>query len=175
MKQQADETKLGFMKFFTLVIIMLFVFMFRHFVMNRIIVSGKSMEPNFVQNDICWEQRINYRINRYDVVVAKANNEKFIKRVIGLPGDEIVIKDKTVLINGRPINSKYAYTTYANGKSNCLDTTEKIFVCRENEYFLLGDNRQHSKDSRMFGCVSKEDITGRVVFRFYPLNRISKL
>lgn len=162
-----SESKKGFFYFFATIVVVAFVIYFRSNICARVIVNGPSMQPTFHENDICWAIK-NYELERYDVVVTNAEKGKhLIKRVIGLPGDQIKIQDGTVFINDEKINTEYDFFTESNGSVE--------YVCGDNEYFLLGDNRQNSSDSRKLGNFDRESIKGKVVFRFFPLNRIQKI
>jgi signal peptidase I len=135
-------------------------------------VSGNSMKNTVCNNGICIEQKSGYDIERYDIVVAKVKKQgaensaglfsykKMIKRVIGLPGDTIDIHDGTVYVNGSGIEA-YNYDT---------ETTSDItypLTLGEDEYFILGDNRSNSYDSRYFGCVKQDQIQGKIVKILY--------
>lgn len=188
--KRINESTKGYFKFLVIVLIIGIVFLFRKNVYERVIVNGHSMEPNFYDCDICLSDKNYKSIDRYDVVVAKINNETIIKRVIGLPGDQIRIKDGTVYINDEKIDRTYDYLTYPDGTKDyqridsdsgdefelLIDgnkvTKEATFSCDKDEYFLMGDNRQHSADCRVIGPVKSEDITGKIVIRFFPFDRI---
>ena len=148
----------------------------RYFLVQPFYVKGESMEPSFYNNDYLIINEIGYRFNdplRGDVVIfkyPKDPKEYFIKRVIGIPGDRVVIKDNKVIIY--PQNSEEAIQL----KEDYLDpnevTTKNIDVrLKAEEYFVMGDNRSHSLDSRVFGTVSDDLIIGKVWFRGWPFSR----
>ena len=125
-------------------------------------VSGTSMTPSYANGDkvIVASTKIKKQINRFDVVVAKADGVTFIKRVIGLPDETIVIDDGQIKINGE------VFDDIITGKiedAGCLDVPVHI---EDKSYVLLGDNRNNSFDSRNFGVVNESDIKGIVVSRF---------
>lgn len=134
-------------------------------------VDGLSMYPTFNENDYMIVNKLSYKftdIKRGDNVVAKVDDsgkEKLIiKRVIAIPGDYVEIKNGNVYINGEIYNESYInQKTYGN---------VNIKVPSEN-VFLLGDNREISKDSREIGCVSFGNIVGKVAIRLYPFNKIA--
>ena len=184
-----SESRKGYLKILAIILIIFMVLFFRSRVCERVIINGSSMEPNLQDGDICWSDK-NYKIiERYDVVVAKVNNELIIKRVIGLPGDTIRISDGTVYINNEEIEPEYDFETYPDGTKNYIKTEtedgyvltvdgevvdgEATYKCDDNQYFLMGDNRQHSADCRLIGPVEQKDITGKIIVRFYPFNRIT--
>jgi len=137
------------------------------------------MRPNFENGDYLIVDEISYRfrdIDRGEVIVFKypeKPSERFIKRVIGLPGETVEVK------NGK-------ITIYSGGKTQLLNESNYLNLglftngdikvsLTENEYFVMGDNRPFSYDSRMFGTVPKKDIIGRVVVRLFPFNSIDEI
>ncbi|MEK7203341.1 MAG: signal peptidase I [Patescibacteria group bacterium] len=152
----------------------------RYFLIQPFYVKGASMEPNFYDHDYLIVDEIGYRLNspqRGDIVVFKYPRnpqEYFIKRVIGLPGEKVQVKDGEVYIfnqehlSGVKLDEPYL----ANGvKTYGLD--EGVVSLDNNEYYVLGDNRNFSKDSRSFGKVNKSFIIGRVLLRGWPFNKIN--
>ena len=132
------------------------------------------MVPTLLDGDIMILDKIGYRINglkRFDIVVIKYNNEKIIKRVIGLPGDYIEYKDNILYVNGKEIKEEYKRDITNNFSLKDLGY-EKI---PENKYLVLGDNRSISKDSRIIGLIDKEDIEGYTGIIVFPFNRIGNV
>lgn len=140
----------------------------RLFVMQPFYVKGDTMSPSLQDKDYLMVNMINKDFNRGDIVVFKYPKDPtqfFIKRIIGLPGDKIEIKDGKVLINGNQLDEKYLTAG-----------TETILPLRgygkmelgSGEYFLLGDNRDKSLDSRIFGLVDKSLIVGKIWFQLFP-------
>ncbi|MFA6227564.1 MAG: signal peptidase I [Patescibacteria group bacterium] len=148
----------------------------RYFLIQPFYVKGASMEPNFYDHEYLIIDEISYRFNepqRGDIVVfkyPKDTKQYFIKRVIGLPGDKVKIQDNAVYINGNKLEESYL-----------LAGTETVLPVRgygevtlaEDEYFLLGDNRGQSLDSRIFGLVKKDLIVGRTWIRGWPFSRFT--
>lgn len=140
-----------------------------------LIVSGQSMEPNFHNNEVVLVQHLSYSgnraIKRGDVVAAKfpvdPDKTRLIKRVIGLPGEKISFKDDHYYINGELLNEKYDLIT---GETPYQPIAE--ITLREGEYFLSGDNRPGSSDSRLWGPVQKSDIQGKVSFIIFPVQEL---
>jgi len=153
-------------------------------------VEGQSMEPNFHQGDLVLTnktiqyigatgigQDYNYDYQRGDVVIARQGKTDLIKRVIALEGETVEIKDNSVYINGEKLREKYLPTTTRSklpAPEFSLIREGKSVVVPENSYFIMGDNREHSKDSRFreIGFISRNRIKGRVVFRYWPLSSI---
>jgi len=153
----------------------------RHFLIQPFYVKGASMEPNFHDNEYLVIDEISYRMRepkRGEVVVFRYPldpQEFFIKRVIGLPGEKIEFKNGQVVIynesdpDGMFLDEEYLpedLRTYSF-------TDEKPVEIGTNEYFLMGDNRSSSKDSRSFGPVGKSFIVGRVILRGWPVDNIA--
>lgn len=100
------------------------------------------------------------------------NKTSFIKRVIGLPGDHVVIKDEKVYVNNQKLREGYL------DEGTVTDSVDGCFtdiIVPEGYIYVLGDNREVSGDSRRFGCIPIEKIEGKAVFRFWPLNKIGKI
>jgi len=155
-------------------LIIIFVLLFRTFLYSPIRVTGDSMVPTLLDGDIMILDKIGYRINglkRFDIVVIKYNNEKIIKRVIGLPGDYIEYKDNILYVNGKEIKEEYKRDITNNFSLKDLGY-EKI---PENKYLVLGDNRSISKDSRIIGVIDKEDIEGYTGIIVFPFKRIGNV
>lgn len=151
----------------------------RHFIFSPITVQGDSMLPTFEDNDRLIISKMS-SIERFDIIVFKAPNinKQYIKRVIGIPGDNIHMKDDILYINGKANEESYVNenidTTLYNqmtGDFNLEDYTSEKTV-PEGHYFVLGDNRWESGDSREFGFISANSIIGEAQFRFFPIQDI---
>ncbi len=151
----------------------------RYFLIQPFYVKGASMEPNFYDHEYLIVDEISYRFNepeRGEIIVfryPKNPQEYFIKRIIGLPGETIQIKDGGVTIfnNNNTSGFKLGESYIESGtKTHSLnkDKTE----LGPNEFFVLGDNRNQSKDSRSFGPVNRSFIIGKVFLRGWPFNRV---
>ena len=144
------------------------------------IVKESSMEPNFYNNDYLFVSKQAYRWGepkRGDVVIFKSSlvqengDEKLlIKRVIGLPGETLDIRDEHVYINGEMIDDSFTMDGTTYGEIDGL-------VIPEDEYFCMGDNRDVSIDSRdpAVGCVHVDQMVGRAVFRLFPFNEFGTI
>lgn len=154
------------------------IYPFRKFVAEPYIVSGTSMSPTFETGHYLIIDKISYRFNapqRDDVIVMKFpedTSRDFIKRVIGLPGETIDIKNGTVtIINAE--NPKGMVLEEGFIKFPKSDTM--TYTLTSGEYFVMGDNRAGSYDSRGWGPLPKEDIIGRPLIQLYPFDRIKIL
>ena len=161
------------------VIAFLIVLPIRYFLFQPFIVSGASMEPNFSSGDYLIVDEISYRFEgpkRGDVVIFNAGfipnygNERFIKRVVGLPGETINIKDGKVDIT-KDGQTFALDENYLPGDVKTLgDVNLELEV---EQYFVLGDNRAYSYDSRMWGALPRDYIIGKAFFRVFPLASLS--
>lgn len=128
------------------------------------------MQDTFYDGDVLWVQKFDVeRVGRFDVVIAKAYHKTLIKRIIGLPNEIVSIKDGKVYINGVLLNGDYG--DYINDGGLAISG----YKLKDNEYFLLGDNRNESADSRMFGAVNIVEIRGKVIFEIFPLSRFGRV
>ncbi len=149
------------------------VFLIRTYLVQPFLVSGSSMVPNFSDGDYLLIDELTYRFRapeRGEVVVFRyPKNESvyFIKRVIGLPGDKVEIKDKTITVfdqknpGGLKLDEKYL-----PGDLGPFGNAE--FQVPEGSYFVMGDNRAYSFDSRSWGMLPNSDVVGLVQFRLWP-------
>ena len=106
-------------------------------------------------------------VNNFFYNVLEVGKTSYIKRVIALPGEHVQIKNNYVYINGERLREDYIQEGVITDTQNGIYDD---FIVPENTVFVLGDNRQHSKDSRMIGCIPLEKIEGTLAFRFCPLN-----
>jgi signal peptidase I len=180
------ESERGFKKYFSFVwelvkialIALVIVLPIRYFLFQPFIVSGDSMVPNFHSGDYLIVDEISYRLGdpqRGDVIVfnyPKQPKERFIKRVIGLPGETVNVTSGQVEI------IKDGKTTTLDEKylPKDLKTYGEIrIVLKADEYFVLGDNREYSYDSRAWGTVPRKNIIGKAFFRVLPVAALSQV
>ena len=151
-------------KFITIVIIIIIL---KIFVFNFILVKGDSMKPKYKKNDFMFLNKIIYRcsnIKRQEVVVIKYKDNDLIKRIIGLPNDKIKVENGKLYINNKEVKENYI-----NSYTASYDFDE--ITLKDNEYFVMGDNRYNSYDSRNFGTIMKNNIIGRVEFKIFPFDK----
>ncbi len=144
------------------------VMMIRSFIATPIIVQGDSMKPTLNGNEIMMLKKYDKNFERFDVVVVNKSVEgdNLIKRVIGMPGETIEYKNDQLYINGKVIDDPYG-----TGITGVI----KPITMGENEYFVMGDNRTVSLDSRVLGVIAKDEIEGTVNFVIYPFKKFGKL
>lgn len=146
-------------------IILTAIIITRIFFFSPIRVNGTSMYPTLQDKEFMILNKISLKqgINRFDIVVVQENNKYIIKRVIGLPGESVMYSDNKLYINGKVIEDNYSKTT-----TNDFDNV----ILGENEYFVLGDNRTVSKDSRVIGPINIKNIKGKTNLIIFPFNKI---
>ncbi len=158
------------------ILALLVVIPIRAFVAQPFVVSGSSMFPTFENGQYLIIDEISYRLNdpqRNDVVVFRYPDDTkkfFIKRIIGLPGEIIDIKGKTITITNdkNPDGLELVQPYVKNNMENNMH-----FELKKDEYFVMGDNRAASSDSRYWGPVQKDLLVGRALLRLLPVNKIN--
>ncbi len=146
----------------------------KHFLFQPFYVKGASMEPTYEDHEYLIIDELTYRFHppvRGEVVVFRYPNDTsqfFIKRVIGLPGESVQVKDEGVWINGQQLDE----SAYLDASVQTTGSTN--LTLGPKEYFLMGDNRPASLDSRIFGPVDRSYIVGRTWFRAFPFTRLMR-
>ena len=150
----------------------------RFFIIQPFFVKGQSMEPNFHENDYLIIDELSFRLRepqRGEAVVLRSPFEKnyfFIKRIIGLPGETVSVKNGEVRIyseeypQGLVLDEPYL-------KNNEMTDGNLEIKIPENQYFVMGDNRRYSYDSRRWGLLNQDDLIGRVWLRLWPFQAAS--
>ncbi len=142
------------------------------FMAQATVVYGQSMQPNLMPSERLVIEKVSYRFHeprRADIVVLDLPqmSELLIKRVVGLPGETVEIRDGYLWIDGRPLDEPYVFNRDASWYGP--------ITLGPDMYFVMGDNRSNSNDSRVFGPVSRQAIVGRAWIRYWPLNRFQVL
>ncbi len=156
-------------------IIVFIVIPFRVYVAQPFIVSGDSMQPGFQDRDYLIVDQLSYRLNepeRGDVVIFKyPNNPKvfYIKRIIGLPGDIVTVRDDEVLIETIDSTERIKIEEPYVDSSRPNDSRTALL---DDQYYVMGDNRLVSSDSRVWGPLDREFIVGKAFMRLFPFNEI---
>lgn len=161
------------------IIALLIVIPIRYFLFQPFFVKGQSMTPAFENGDYLIIDEVSYRFRepqRGEVVVFKYPenpSQRYIKRIIGLPGETVEIKDEKVVIHKDPKSWVLDEERYL---PKLLETSGNIKIAlKPNEYFVLGDNRAASSDSRRWGPLPRENLIGRVLFRAWPITALAKI
>lgn len=149
-------------------VIILVVIVFRTFIVTPIMVSGESMVPTLEGGELMLLKKYDTDYERFDIVVVNKNVEgdNLIKRVIGLPGETIRYKNNHLYINDEIIEDIYAYGDTNNFQEITLG---------EDEYFLMGDNREISLDSRALGVIKSKEIEGTVGIVLFPFSKFGSV
>jgi len=159
----------GWLKDIVLAVVIAFLMVV--FLYQPVKVEGTSMQPELLDQERIFVNKFLYRfedINRGDIVVfwyPKDPSKSFIKRVVGVPGDVVSIREGQVYINGAPLNERYVPKGYQD-----LDSYPAVKV-KEGHYYVLGDHRNASNDSRSWGLVPRKYIYGKAVFRYWPVEK----
>ena len=147
------------------------------FAVETVHVIGSSMYPNFSTDDYLIASKLDYRFHppqRGDVVILRNpfGDKDLIKRVVGLPGDRLLIRDGKVYINGRALDEPYTSPEPWTVMANYPDAQEPDGMRIQSGYlFVMGDNRNHSSDSREFGPIRATDIEAKAWLRIWPLGK----
>lgn len=156
-----------------IVVLALAIYVIIMFLVQTVHVMGQSMEPTLENNDFLIASKISYHIGnpqRGDIVVFRPSNDPshdYIKRIIGVPGDHLKITHAEVFVNGHQLkedylNEKWTWSdTWNNGQEDTVPA---------DEYFVMGDNRNHSTDSRFLGYQRKDQFLGKAWVRVWPIN-----
>lgn len=155
-------------------VLFVIVFVISQALMGNFVIEQQSAVPNYLPGERILVDKVIYRatgLHRGDLIVTHSPRDPKIdifKRVIGLPGEKVEISNNTVMVNGVKIDEPYlapgAQTSRGGAQSWAL---------KDNEYFVMGDNRSNSEDSRAWGALPQENIVGRAWIRYWPLNKIS--
>ncbi|GAB4285009.1 MAG: signal peptidase I [Candidatus Dojkabacteria bacterium] len=155
------------------------------FILTPSEVDGPSMQPNFETGDLLYTSKLHHWFsdtpfgemigldyNRGDVVVfQKPGLDDFVKRIIAIPGDTIRIEDGFFYVNGEKLIEEYEINNMDKRDGTFLRNGAPPITLGEDEFFLAGDNRDVSYDSRILGPIKREWIKGKVIFRFWPLQK----
>ena len=188
-KKKKEEKKRSFFSYileavFYILLVYFCIYIVPEYIVQRTEVKGSSMEDTLHHKESLLVDKISYRFTdpkRYDIIVfyPKGRNveEFFVKRIYGLPGETIQIKENDIYINGNKIDDPYAKDAMTSA-----GIAEEPYKLADDEYFVLGDHRSVSRDSRYTpdmddgpGPVKFENISGRVFFRIWPFSKFGKI
>jgi signal peptidase I len=159
-----------------IVVVLAVLVMVYLFIMSPQEINGASMEPNFHNGEFILTNKVMYKFRepiRGDIVIFKSPQNKdvdYIKRIIGLPGDTVLLKSNSFYVNGQKVNEPYLAPGVTIFGGSFLAEGKTITV-PPGRYFVAGDNRPHSSDSREFGTIAKEDFIGVVILRYWPFSQ----
>lgn len=149
------------------IIILIVVVFVRSFIVTPVIVDGDSMDTTLKNNEILLLKKYDKSYERFDIIVFNYDDTKLIKRIIGLPGEMVEYKDGILYINGEKVNDSLASIT-TDYSLEQLD----VLKIPDGYYFVLGDNRNNSTDSRIIGLINEKDIYGTTDFSLWPMKKI---
>ena len=158
-----------------IVVVLALLVMVYLFIMSPQEINGASMEPNFHNGEYILTNKILYKFRapaRGDVVIFKSPSNKeidYIKRIIGLPGDTVSIQNNAFFVNGQKVDEPYLAPDTPIFGGAYLAEGQSVVV-PPGSYFVSGDNRPHSSDSREFGPITEADFIGTAIFRYWPFS-----
>lgn len=179
--REINEFLHDFMGYIITLIVIILVYMF---VISFQPVAGNSMSPSLVEGDILLVSKLSYKfgsINRNDIVSLKTGSKRFVKRVIGLPGERIDYLNGVLYINDESFKESVISSDVLTHNFMFEDVCSPELcvdgIIPKDYYFVLGDNRGDSQDSRdpEIGLIYKKDIEGKIIFRIWPVNNIGKI
>lgn len=168
--------------FFGYIVLVVLTILIFTFVIAFHPIAGNSMIPNLEEGDVVLISKLHpdlINVKRNQIITLKKNHKSYIKRVIGLPGEVVQVKDNVLYIDGKVYEEEYISSDIVTEDFSFEDICSAS-VCPNGKipkdmYLVLGDNREDSEDSRDFGLVSKKEIKGVVIFRIFPINRFKKI
>lgn len=178
-KEETSAVREIFSWIFTIAIAVVAAMVIKNYVIINANIPSGSMENTILPGDDIFGFRLAYTFSdpkRGDIVIFNAPDdpsEKYIKRVIGLPGETVTIEDAQVYIDGEPLEEDYLKSATVEGEVWTTNAGPYEFKVPENSYLLLGDNRNGSSDARVWEhtYVSKDAIIGKAILRYYPFDR----
>lgn len=157
------------------IVIIVVVVLIRTFIATPVMVDGTSMVPTLVDNQILILYKLSKNYNRFDIVVidheVRGKEEKLVKRVIGLPGEYVEYKDSKLYINKKEVKEDFIDVETEDWSLAKLGYLE----IPEGYYFVVGDNRGDSSDSRILGLIHEKEIKGKIKFSLFPFSRFGKI
>lgn len=173
-----ETTKKWFKELLPYIIIIAVVIIIRSFLISPIQVDGKSMDPTLKDGQVLLLNKIELKtrgIKRFDIVVIdhplNPQDKYLIKRVVGLPNEKIAYRDGTLYVNDKEIKEPFLNQTTQDFELDELGVTK----VPKDSYFVVGDNRSNSADSRYIGFIPKDEIKGITNFRLFPFNQFGKI
>lgn len=159
-----------FKELLSYIVIIVVVVLFRTFIATPVIVDGDSMLPNLKDNQVMILYKLPKELKRFDIVVVEhkvqGQKENLVKRIIGLPGEDVEYKNNKLYINDKEVEEDFI-----DDETNDFNLASIGYLeIPEDYYFVVGDNRGDSLDSRILGLIPRDEIEGKIVFSLFPFN-----
>ena len=159
-----------FKELLSYIVIIVVVVLFRTFIATPVIVDGDSMLPNLKDNQVMILYKLPKELKRFDIVVVEhkvqGQKENLVKRIIGLPGEDVEYKNNKLYINDKEVEEDFI-----DCETNDFNLASIGYLeIPEDYYFVVGDNRGDSLDSRILGLIPRDEIEGKIVFSLFPFN-----
>lgn len=151
-------------EYLSYIIIIAVIVLIRLFIVTPVRVDGNSMSPTLDNGNIVFLNKLNHNFKRFDIVVFNYNDNELVKRIIGLPGDDIKYQNGKLFVN-----DNYVSEPFDHGETVDYDIPE---IVPKDKYFVMGDNRTNSLDSRYIGFISAKDIKGSISFSLIPFKTV---
>ncbi len=155
------------------VVVIAVVILLRLYVISPVQVDGSSMVPTLQDNEILLLKKYDHHFSRFDIVVLKYGKDKLVKRIIGLPGETVSYRNSKLYINDELVEETFLPENIKTSDFNLTDIGYTTIP--EGYYFVVGDNRNDSLDSRYIGLIPKKSIEGTVSFRLFPFSTFGKI
>lgn len=155
------------------IIIILVVVLIRSFVITPVRVQGSSMTPTLHDGEVLILKKYDQSYQRFDIVVLNHNNDKLIKRIIGLPGEHVEYKNNKLYIDDKKIEEGFLPENLEFEDFDTILLGDSIIP--KNTYLVIGDNRNNSTDSRIIGFIDKKNILGTTNLRIFPFTKLGKV
>lgn len=153
------------------IILLAIIILIRVFVVTLVRVDGSSMSSTLQDRDILILNKLNHDFKRFDIVVIEYNHERLVKRIIGLPGEQVRYRNNNLYINQKKVKENFFHEKTEN--FNIIELG--YHQIPKGYYFVVGDNRDNSLDSRYIGLIKEEQIKGVTTTRIFPFNKIGKV
>lgn len=166
-EQEESKLKNFFRELVPYIIIVVVVLFVKNYIIAPVQVRGDSMDSTLQSGDVMLLNRLQFKrygVKRFDIVVVDDHDTYIIKRIIGLPGDIVEIKEERLIINGEEYEEFYL--------DEGTHTNDLIVEVPQGHYYILGDNREESLDSRILGPIKEKQIRGIAKITIFPFNRI---